>query len=166
MWTKRAADAAKKTAIVATEALHLTERADVLFETQKYLDTQTGLYSAEINPTTEVVFVERNYGRTRAKNLQIGWCMYIEGDPVPEIVLLPPLVLGPGAPLETRIGMTIGQIAGSTDRYNAIGEGTLTLKSAGALTFVDVFGKRHQAKFRGTFRPRQYSFAVDTETTD
>jgi len=138
----------------------------VLFETQKYLDTQTGLYSAEINPTTEVVFVERNYGRTRAKNLQIGWCMYIEGDPVPEIVLLPPLVLGPGAPLETRIGMTIGQIAGSTDRYNAIGEGTLTLKTAGALTFVDVFGKRHQAKFTGTFRPRQYSFAVDTETTD
>ena len=108
VWTKRAADAAKKTAIVAIEALHLTERADVLFETQKYLDTQTGLYSGEINPTTEVVFVERNYGRTRAKDLQIGWCMYVEGDPVPEIVLLPPLVLGPGALLETRIGMTIG----------------------------------------------------------
>jgi hypothetical protein len=138
----------------------------VLFETQKYLDTQTGIYSGEINSTTEVVFVARNYGRTRAKDLQIGWCIYIEGDPVPEIVLLPPLVLGPGAPLETRIGRTIGQIAGSTERYNAIGEGALILKTAGELTFVDVFGKRHQAKFRGTFRPLQYSFGVDTETSD
>lgn len=162
---RRAADAAKDSADIAREALHLAERADVLFDTHKSFDMVKQSYTeGEIHPTTSIVIVHRNFGRTRADSLRIRWRLYVEGDPVPDTPFLPPIVLGGGAVIETRILPTIGDVTG--DRYNLVGSGVAILKALGELTYVDIFGKPHHAIFRGTFRPTLGAFAVDTESAD
>jgi len=148
------------------DAVHLTERADVLFETTRFFDSATQTYSEEIHPTTEVVIVHRNFGRTTATNVRIRWAFFIEGDKVPDVPFLPPAVIGANAILETRVGGSMGAIAGSMARYNQIGDGRVLLRAVGELTYTDVFKKPHHARFTGVFLPTRFAFAVDVESTD
>jgi hypothetical protein len=139
-------------------------RADVLFETVKFFDPKLNRFTEEIHQHTSLVMVQRNYGKTTATCVRIQWQFFVDGDPIPDTPILPPAIIGPDGELETRIVADVGTLTGA--RFNDVGHGSAILRAIGHLTYSDVFGDEHRARFAGSFRTMADGtggFAVEIE---
>lgn len=149
------------------DAVRVTERADVLFVTLKLFDPRANKRSEDVHPWSQLIVVQRNFGRTTATDVRVRWRFFIDGDPIPETPFIPPAVIGAGAELETKIPPNIETLTGG--RFNQVARSEVVFRGIGEVIYTDVFGKEHHATFRGVFRQGDAgagAFAVESEERD
>lgn len=152
------AAAAKKSADVAERALLISQRADILFN-------GAWLKRGEVNNIKdwrmEVEF--KNFGLTRAKNVQLSLSLIIEGFS-PSLITEPPVMMGP----------TGSKIIAFDGFYELLPEniatkifqGQLPFRFEGKATYEDVFGNHHTTKCSGVLQPHTGFFPLDNEDAD
>ena len=152
----RQTEAAVRAAELAENALHLTERADILVAGVP-ISTHP-----EFNGESVIAIVFKNFGRTRGNRVETNVRLLY----VPEIELLnggprPTLaaVLGAGDTL-TSTFQPMRKCLNKATFGRIIGE-DLVLRFEAEVVYFDVFDKRHRTKCSGTFMPNNCSFRID-----
>jgi hypothetical protein len=142
---------------LAEEALHLTERADILVESITLSSPGTAPNTMSAQTVIKIVF--KNFGRTRADEMHLRFWLGVPGAaPAPEPPRIP-TVLGNGDthPMPfPRIGECVNEIT-----FRRILAGEIPLQFTGEVTYRDVFGLNHKTVCAGTFRPQPLGFDVD-----
>lgn len=143
---------AAQAARVAEEAVHKTERADFQLDEIKITSGKPNL-----NEQTIFTFVFRNYGRTRASQIDLKFLVGIDGAYRPQVELAHPHkpTQAAGTSFEFSLRpmgqwLTAGEIA-------RIDSGDLSFGFSTTLTYQDVFGKTHWIKNGGLHRVGAYS---------
>jgi hypothetical protein len=155
--TEKLAESAKASAETATQALHLTERADILIE------AVTVSSYPEFTGDTVFRVVFKNFGRTRGIRVEIKSRLLF----VPEMKLILKddrpktlaAVLGPGKTLKSAFQFVRDTLTQET--FDMIASGKVALRFEAEIAYFDVFGKPHHTKASGTFMPEHCRFRVD-----
>jgi len=140
---------------LAKDALHLTERADIL------VCRVTMSTHPKFTGDTIIRIIFKNFGRTRANRVQMnGKLLFVPEIEViqkgPEIVAA---VLGAGA---TRpIAFQPFRASMTEETLDRIVRETLLLRFEAEVIYFDVFQKRHRTKCSGTFMPDPCIFRLD-----
>jgi hypothetical protein len=151
--TRKAADAAKESADVARDTLHLTQAADVHIEEIKLVPN--GVLSGD----TVIYIVVKNHGQARAEQFVEELSLGIKGrgPALPKRGMS--LVIGAGqifsvafAPLRSGI---------STEDLAMILGGQLSLKICGLLKYKDIFRKSYVIDCECTYSPTVGNFLID-----
>lgn len=142
--TRVVAEIAKRSADTATQALRLTERADVLFE-------NVGIRTDTIgHPEHSVMTMGfRNFGRTRADQVYAGFTMKAPDQEPMTATPFGPTVTGSG---DTLI-LTFAPLSEyATERtFKRMWEGEICLALEGEVTYHDVFGAPHRTACVASF---------------
>jgi hypothetical protein len=149
--TKKAAQAAQKSAGIAEMALTLAERADVL------LDAAGLVPNGPPTPDSHVALKFKNFGRTRAKNVRSSIVIIIPGvpdsEPSPET-----FVIGPGG---TRlVGFFNFREFLNQETFERIRNGMISLKFSGTITYDDIFGEHYTLECKGILVPKTGAFIL------
>lgn len=156
--TKRAADAAKESADVATKAVSLsrvTERAIVLIDT-------VALNTDRLQDSSIVLFTLKNFGRTIADSVQLtGKLEGIGQDP---LEVTPPKTIAPQGTAEWMSRSVIYWI--SHDHIAKINQRAMPLGYKIDVTYVDAFQERHNYHCEGRYEPVLRRFTITNSTSD
>lgn len=166
---KKSAEAATLSAETAKDALHLSERADVLFGDVSASD------GPHITMGTTVNVAVKNYGRTRAADLTISAYMLAFDNhrsvPTDEqrmgqagIGFGTPRVVGPSEELLFPFGPVMHML--EPDEVRDIAAGTKQCWLEVSFCYIDVFGEGHTVIGRGVFRgDPEGRFVMDVSTS-
>lgn len=152
------AEAAKKSADVAEQALQISQRADVL------LIGATVRRGEVLNVRDWSIEVEfKNFGLTRANNVRLSLDLFIEGAVFPPTTL-PPITMGAG---DNKI-LTFNRVSAilSDSIAGKVFRAELPFRFEGKAVYEDVFGKTHATKSSGTMLPHSGSFTIDRQESD
>jgi hypothetical protein len=155
--SKIAADAARKSAEVAEQTLHLTQSADVQI---------VGMRLTPAGPLTANTVIEvqvKNFGQSRAKQFVNDLTVGIQGRELAPVHARQYIgvVLGPGQPFTIGFEpLGPGKILTQDDVQRVL-NGELFLKIWGSLKYEDVFGKLHVVKCEGTYDRVYGNFLID-----
>lgn len=161
VWTAIAANAARDSATVARDALHITERADVAIDR---IAAET--IGGELIADTEVIVVFHNRGRTRAKQVLFEGTLGVPGHPLIPKQMAPPVVLAAGEQRQFGFKANLGSHIPVT-ALAMINLGHMTLRITGRLRYIDVFDKPHTVEFEGVWNTQRGAFGTTRyEETD
>jgi hypothetical protein len=147
--TRKAADAAKKSAEVSEMALRLTQRADILVEACSIVDnTRAGF---QIAPNNHVSVAFKNFGRTRAENVVYKIRLIIPGVPESDQIN-GPSPLGPGDS-QTMSFIPFGAFLNQST-MNDIGTGAIIMRIKGTVSYADIFGDTHVVEVLARYSPK------------
>jgi hypothetical protein len=151
--TRKAADAAKESADVARDTLHLTQAADVHIEEIRLVPN--GVLSGD----TVISVVLKNHGQARAEQFAADLSVGIKGrgPALPERGMS--LIIGAGQIFSVRYAPLRSGI--STEDLAMILAGQLSLKIWGLLKYRDIFGKCYVIDCECTFSPAVGNFLID-----
>jgi hypothetical protein len=157
--TLRAANAAKQSADTATQALHLTERADVTIES-----VQHEAIGGHMIADTQIAIAVMNRGRTRALSLSFSGNISVDDTIVHHKESAWAAIGSSGDasfPICNRLGdhVTPGTLAD-------INAGTAKLSAAGTLTYQDIFKETHTIKFKGNWFSDLHEFRAEHYDTN
>jgi hypothetical protein len=149
----RAANAAKTSANIARDALHLTERADVVVDS-----TGTSTAGALRFDTTVTVFF-KNTGRTRANDVIFDGALGVPGSPLGRADHGPPTVIAAGDTAPFNFAGALGTHI-PPEQLQQVNVGATTLRLDGKLSYSDVFTKPHSIVFQGEWNSEQGAFTI------
>ncbi len=150
---RRAANAAKKSAEFAELATKASERADVL------LDAAGLSTGREMTPQSRVVLRFKNYGRTRANQVNFSLRVMIPETPDGKALSLPPTPMGAGDFQTVSFQMFTEWV--TKDSFEKIPNGESVMRFAGTVSYRDMFDECHTTRCSGTFHPKVGAFMVD-----
>jgi hypothetical protein len=160
--TKKAADAATKSADTAERALKLTQRADVLLSGVSLRDS-AGVDASPVRPDSYVILEFKNFGRTRAENVVFEIMLVIPDCPS-SVKHLGPMVLGAGDTQALRFqafGEFLTELIAS-----GIGDGTIKLSFTGKVSYRDIFDVVHTTSPSGVFHSKMRYFVTEQNRED
>jgi len=163
--TRKAADAAKKSAEVSEMALKLTQRADILVDACSVIDnTHAGF---KIAPNNHVAISFKNFGPTRAENVVYRVTLIIPGVPQSDQII-GPSPLGPGD-TQTMSFSEFGAFL-TPQTIKDIGDGRIILRVSGTVSYSDIFGDPHEVpvscRYSRTFQGFIHDETPDPEGTE
>jgi hypothetical protein len=151
--TEKLAESARASADTATQALHLTERADILV-------SAAGMHEGPNFHSESIPCITfRNYGRTRGDRVDITCHMIVPDQTSSAERSIPSAVLGAGAAQTVSFDKMSCWMKQET--FLGICAGETQLRFEAEVTYFDVFGKRHRAKASGIFIPETCGFRMD-----
>lgn len=160
--SRRAAEAAIKSAETADRHLLLTQRADVLVAGIAIVNA----VGQPMGPDTMIKVTFKNYGPTRASNVRLftrlQYAEFASADPAP--VLDCAITVGAGESQAASFGKLSACMSGET--FNAIMAGDMPLKVVGVATYLDVFGRTHTTRSTASFRPDLTGFIANGDEAD
>lgn len=156
--TAKAADAAKKSADVAEQALRISQAADVHLDAVSVMDdTQAGFYK----PTNRVSFRFQNFGSTQARDVAFEYTMKTSvgketGSEKPLRTVIP---AGATRTLSTR------PMAGwlTIQEAQAIELGQAEVRFTVSVTWKDVFGETSTAVFSGFYQSGEKKWGYEKD---
>ena len=154
MFTIRAANAAKRSADIATEALHITERADVVIDR---INAESIGGELLHDTTVEVCF--KNRGRTRATNVTFEGTLGIPGGTMLPKEVAPPVVVASGDEVPFRFKRQLSTYIPAS-ALAGINAGKHILRITGRLHYDDVFKQPHTIDFEGVWNRERTVFEV------
>jgi hypothetical protein len=153
------AQAANKSADVAEQALRLSQRADVL------LNAAIFNHGTVLSAEDAFVVVEfKNFGSTRARNVQLSLNLVVEGVPTSDCKRLPPITMGAGNIKRVNSGYFVEFLTPQTT--NDIFQGKLPLRFEGQASYEDVFGQKHTTHATGLLNSAKGTFLIESEKSD
>jgi hypothetical protein len=145
---KLAAEAAKTSADVARDALHLTEAADI------HLDKIVTQVSGVLTPDSRIRLVFKNFGRTRAINANVVWEEWVAAPPKGLIVTNGHQIIPPQGEHPINSESTVRQCAEAAGApVSDLVSGTIPFGFVAAAKFDDVFGNTITRVWVATFEP-------------
>jgi hypothetical protein len=152
--TKKAAEAAIKTANLTEEALHLTQSADIHLELVAFNPP------GRLTIDTVLVLCFRNLGKTRAKRLTHDLRIGIVGG---NIISKPDdniaIVVGPGQPMQIVFDSLRKGI--NDTLFGKVMKSELSLRIKGELRYLDIFDKPHRLSCEATYNPEGNNFITN-----
>jgi hypothetical protein len=147
------ARAAKRSADNDERSVRLTERADVLLEAVGLTYGPSG----QLDGRAAVKLRFKNFGRTRATNVQLSADLIIPGIPdSATLPKMPKIVMGAGDDQTATFG-NFGNYL-TTETAQGIFKGTVKMEFVAKATYDDVFGKSHICECAGYFEHRAKAF--------
>jgi len=156
---KTTAEAAKKSADVAEQALRISERADVLLNTAMF---HHGNVLNGVDAFVEIEF--KNFGPTRARNVQLSLNLVIEEVPSTDSTHIPPITLGAGDTRRINSDFFVKFLTEQTS--SSIFQGKLPLRFEAHASYEDVFGQKHTTHSTGLWIPAKGTFLIEREESD
>jgi len=153
--TKKAADAAAKSADVADLALKLAERADILLLNAGF-SYEEGLVSVLRDSSIFITF--ENLGRTRANHVRFDTTLVVEGI-FQENFGVGPIAIGPGQ--SRKVVLRRLQRLFPDDVVARVLSGGVPMYFTGVLTYEDVFQYTHTLEYKGIFDPLSAGFLME-----
>ena len=156
--TQRAAEAAVRSADVAEKALILAERADVLIDSVGLVTDIPGIsFPHPLNPYAHLIVVFKNFGRTRAENVQCLLRIIIPGVPESEPVRQS-FSLGAGG--TQRVAFETFKATLTKETYDQVASGKIAMRFSGVATYNDIFKGFHTLECRGILDPKTGTFLL------
>jgi hypothetical protein len=153
------AEAAKKSAEVAEQALRISERADILLNAAVF---RHGTVLSGNDAFVEIEF--KNFGRTRALNVQLSLNLAIEGVPSTDCKLIPPITMGAGDIKRVNSDYFVKFLTLPTAAD--IFQGQLALRFEAQASYEDVFGQKHTTHATGLLNSAKGTFLIESEKSD
>lgn len=153
------AEAAKKSAEIAEASLKLVERADVLLDAASLVHGE-GMSGKD----ARVVLQFKNFGRTKAIEVNLALYLVIEGVPESDCTQVPPISMGAGETKDVSSPRFVMFLTEKTAQ--AILAGTTSLRFKGEAKYQDIFGGDHRSYYEGTWDGSISVFHIDKQETD
>jgi hypothetical protein len=152
---KESAKIAKEAAEETKKVVRLTERADVLLESVGVALSASQVFDGD----ARLVLRFKNFGRTRAIDLNFRTSMIIPGVPDAFVPPLPFTVLG--ADQERSVSFESFRECLTKGTFEDVAHGRIPMRFESWLSYTDVFGASHSTRDVGIFDYRTTKFRME-----